>query len=123
MSRRLKAKDEEHFSQFIIGEPFQNYIRRKRIDGVHGNNPEIQAISELFNRPVEVFVPENGGMLYCLSSRRPCSKEIYPTNLIVLLDFFAIYQKQNPLISFMQSIKLQIHLFVFHTMMGIITMR
>jgi hypothetical protein len=27
---------------------------------VHGNNPEIQAISELFNRPIEVFVPENG---------------------------------------------------------------
>ncbi len=33
---------------------------RKRIDGVHGNNPEIQAISELFNRPVEVYVPSNG---------------------------------------------------------------
>ncbi len=27
---------------------------------MHGNNPEIQAISELFNRPVEVFVPGNG---------------------------------------------------------------
>lgn len=27
---------------------------------MHGNNPEIQAISELFNRPIEVFVPENG---------------------------------------------------------------
>jgi OTU domain-containing protein 5 len=26
---------------------------------VHGNNPEIQAISELFNRPVEVYTPEN----------------------------------------------------------------
>ena len=25
-----------------------------------GNNPEIQAISELFNRPIEVFSPENG---------------------------------------------------------------
>jgi len=54
------AKEREHFSQFIIDEPFEDYIQRKRIDGVHGNNPEIQAISELFNRPVEVFVPENG---------------------------------------------------------------
>lgn len=36
------------------------YIQRKRQDGVHGNNPEIQAISELFNRPIEVFSPENG---------------------------------------------------------------
>ena len=25
---------------------------------MHGNNPEIQAISELFNRPVEVFDAE-----------------------------------------------------------------
>jgi OTU domain-containing protein 5 len=36
------------------------YIRRKRQDGVQGNTPEIQAISELFNRPIEVFSPENG---------------------------------------------------------------
>lgn len=54
------ARDKEHFSQFITDEPFEQYIRRKRQDGVHGNNPEIQAISELFNRPIEVFVPENG---------------------------------------------------------------
>lgn len=27
---------------------------------MHGNNPEIQAISELFNRPIEVFSPDNG---------------------------------------------------------------
>jgi len=53
-------RDKEHFSQFVTGEPFEQYIFRKRQDGVHGNNPEIQAISELFNRPVEVFCPENG---------------------------------------------------------------
>lgn len=35
-------------------------MERKRQEGVHGNNPEIQAISELFNRPVEVFCPESG---------------------------------------------------------------
>ena len=51
--------DAEHFSQFIPEEceDFAAYIRRKRRDGVHGNNPEIQAISELYNRPVEVYVP------------------------------------------------------------------
>lgn len=54
------AKDEEHFSLFVEGEKFDDYIERKRREGVHGNNPEIQAISELFNRPVEVFTPENG---------------------------------------------------------------
>ncbi len=56
----MKSKEESHFSQFVVDEPFQEYILRKRQDGVHGNNPEIQAISELYNRPVEVFVPQNG---------------------------------------------------------------
>jgi len=54
------AKDEAHFSEFVVDEPFMQYIRRKRQSGVHGNNPEIQAISELYNRPVEVFVPKHG---------------------------------------------------------------
>jgi OTU domain-containing protein 5 len=56
----FQDRDKEHFSQFVTGEPFLQYIQRKRQDGVHGNNPEIQAISELFNRPLEVFCPENG---------------------------------------------------------------
>lgn len=56
-----QAADKEHFSQFITDEIFEQYLDRKRSDGVHGNNPEIQAVSELFNRPVEVFVTENGG--------------------------------------------------------------
>jgi hypothetical protein len=55
------ARDPEHFGQFVVlavGQAtFSDYIARKRQDSVHGNNPEIQAISELFNRPVEVFTP------------------------------------------------------------------
>jgi hypothetical protein len=51
--------DPEHFGPFV-DEPLVDYIQRKRNDGVHGNNPEIQAMSELFNRPVEVFTPDNG---------------------------------------------------------------
>jgi len=58
-------KNEEHFSQFVCGtddyeESFPEYVARKRFDGVHGNHVEIQAISELYNRPVEVYSPENG---------------------------------------------------------------
>jgi hypothetical protein len=56
----LQERDEQHFSQFVTGEPFAQYSQRKRQDGVHGNHAEIQAISELFNRPVEVFCPGNG---------------------------------------------------------------
>ena len=67
------AQNEEHFSDFIAASSddemiipqhknsisaFQAYIARKRISGVHGNHTEIQALSELFNRPVEVYTPE-----------------------------------------------------------------
>ena len=55
------AVNKEHFGQFMTSEePFESYITRKRQIGVHGNNPEIQAISELFNRPVEIFSPSTG---------------------------------------------------------------
>ena len=63
-------RDPEHFAPFVVAtndekdddpkDAFAAYIGRKRILGVHGNNPEIQAISELFNRPVEVFTPDQG---------------------------------------------------------------
>jgi OTU-like cysteine protease len=61
------ARNEEHYSNFVAadsdetsgaGESFADYIARKRLLGVHGNHAEIQAISELFNRPVEVFTPD-----------------------------------------------------------------
>lgn len=43
-----------------MSEAFDSYVSRKEKDGVHGNNPEMQAASELFNRPIEVYVPEKG---------------------------------------------------------------
>ena len=54
------ALNEEHFGQFVTGETYTEYIARKRLDGVHGNNPEIQAMSEIYNRPVEVYTPDRG---------------------------------------------------------------
>jgi OTU-like cysteine protease len=68
------AQNEEHFSNFIAAtsddelkipqasesmSAFQAYVTRKRMKGVHGNHTEIQALSELFNRPVEVYTPGN----------------------------------------------------------------
>ena len=44
----------DHFSQYIT-EDFNAYIQRKRRDGVYGNHLEIQAISEIYNRPVHVY--------------------------------------------------------------------
>lgn len=53
------AQERDHYSQFV-SEAFDSYVDRKEKDGVHGNNPEMQAASELFNRPIEVYVPEKG---------------------------------------------------------------
>ena len=47
-------KERDHFSPYVT-EDFDAYIRRKRRDRVFGNHLEIQAISEIYNRPVHVF--------------------------------------------------------------------
>ncbi len=47
-------KDRDHFHNYVA-EDFTLYIQRKRQDGCYANNPEIQASSELFNRPIEVY--------------------------------------------------------------------
>lgn len=55
----VPVQERDHYSQFV-SEAFDSYVSRKEQDGVHGNNPEMQAASELFNRPIEVYVPEKG---------------------------------------------------------------
>lgn len=52
MDYMLNNKD--HFREFIT-ENYESYIDRKRADHVHGNHVELQAISEMFARPVEVY--------------------------------------------------------------------
>jgi hypothetical protein len=49
--------EKDFFSQFIDGgkEKFDEYILMKRMDGVWGDDIEIQALSELYNRPIEIF--------------------------------------------------------------------
>jgi len=53
-------RDIDHFQDFVADEGFHEYIARKRQCGVHGNHTEIQAMSELYNRSIEVFVPPKG---------------------------------------------------------------
>uniref|UniRef100_A0A0B6YBP0 ubiquitinyl hydrolase 1 n=1 Tax=Arion vulgaris TaxID=1028688 RepID=A0A0B6YBP0_9EUPU len=48
------SKNADFYSQYVT-EDFTMYINRKRLDSCHGNHLEIQAITELFNRPVEVY--------------------------------------------------------------------
>uniref|UniRef100_W8BX61 ubiquitinyl hydrolase 1 n=1 Tax=Ceratitis capitata TaxID=7213 RepID=W8BX61_CERCA len=48
------CKNREYFSQFVT-EDINSYIKRKRRKDSHGNHIEIQAMSEIYNRPVEVY--------------------------------------------------------------------
>ncbi|XP_031630352.1 OVARIAN TUMOR DOMAIN-containing deubiquitinating enzyme 6 isoform X2 [Contarinia nasturtii] len=47
-------QNREYFMQFVT-EDIDSYVSRKRNNHVHGNHIEIQAISEIFNRPVEIY--------------------------------------------------------------------
>ncbi|KAK8939775.1 hypothetical protein KSP40_PGU017996 [Platanthera guangdongensis] len=47
-------RERDHFSQFIT-EGFTSYCKRKRRDKVYGNNLEIQAFSEMYNRPIHIY--------------------------------------------------------------------
>ena len=45
-------------------EDFQVYLNRKRSPYSHGNHVEIQAMSEMYNRPIEVYNYSLGKYLY-----------------------------------------------------------
>ena len=47
-------KERAHFSAYVV-EDFGAYVARKRRDRVHGNHLEIQAASEIYNRPIHVY--------------------------------------------------------------------
>lgn len=56
---RLQYQNREYFMQFVT-EDIDSYVSRKRNNHVHGNHIEIQAISEIFNRPVEIYAYHTG---------------------------------------------------------------
>ena len=47
-----------YYSQFIEGgeQKMKEYIERKRKPGVWGDNLEIQALSEIYQRPIEIYI-------------------------------------------------------------------
>lgn len=55
----LQYQNREYFMQFVT-EDIDSYVSRKRNNHVHGNHIEIQAISEIFNRPVEIYAYHTG---------------------------------------------------------------
>lgn len=50
--------EKEYFKDFIIGgndSSVEAYVQRKRKNGVWGDDVEIQAMSEIYNRPMEIY--------------------------------------------------------------------
>lgn len=49
--------NQDYFKNFIIGggRNFEDYVIWKRTDRVWGDNIEIQAIREIYERPVEIY--------------------------------------------------------------------
>lgn len=55
----VQEKERTHFSQWVT-EDIATYIARKRQPSVFGNNIEIQACIEIYNRPCEVYSAVSG---------------------------------------------------------------
>ena len=51
---QFQAQNSDYFSQYLT-EDIHDYIARKRYLGVHGNHLEIQALSEMYNRPIHIY--------------------------------------------------------------------
>jgi len=47
-------QNSDYFSQYVT-EEISDYVERKRFLGVHGNHLEIQALSEMYNRPIHIY--------------------------------------------------------------------
>lgn len=44
----------DYYSQYVT-ESFEDYVSRKRTPQVHGNHLEIQALSEMYSRPIHIY--------------------------------------------------------------------
>jgi hypothetical protein len=59
-----------------VTEEIAEYVERKRYLGVHGNHLEIQALSELYNRPIHIYCYSTGIYLLFLDFWGKNSKEL-----------------------------------------------
>lgn len=47
-------RERAFFESYIHGD-FNSYIERKSADGVWGDDIELEAMSEIYNRPIEIY--------------------------------------------------------------------
>ncbi len=58
----FQLQNADYFSQYIT-EDIDNYVRRKRYLGVHGNHLEIQALSEMYSRSIHIYCYSLGELI------------------------------------------------------------
>ena len=47
--------ERDYFVQYVEGEDLKSYVERKRQDGVWADDLEIQALSEIYDRAIEIY--------------------------------------------------------------------
>lgn len=65
-------KNADYFSNYVT-EDFTTYINRKRKNNCHGNHIEMQAMAEMYNRPVEVYQYSTGESVWPITASRSAS--------------------------------------------------
>lgn len=61
----FQAKNADYYSSYVT-EDFTTYLNRKRMDNCHGNHLEIQAMCEIYNRPIEVYQYSVGRYMFLI---------------------------------------------------------
>ena len=79
-------KNADYFSNYVT-EDFTTYINRKRKNNCHGNHIEMQAMAEMYNRPVEVYQYSTGESV--------CPAETYGSVVISRLHLTFLLLPQN----------------------------
>lgn len=75
--RLFQASNKEFFRNFVAAEDFSNYVNRKRLEYVHGNHIEMHAMSEMYNRSIQLYCYSTGMCSYShlLVSKFPHGKK------------------------------------------------
>ena len=63
------VKNRDYFSQFVT-EDYMSYINRKRQDSCYGNQLEMQAMSEMYNRAIEVYIYSIGQLIFTVFTQK-----------------------------------------------------
>lgn len=101
----FQYQNREYFMQFVT-EDIDSYVSRKRNNHVHGNHIEIQAISEIFNRPVEIYAYHTGKLRakFCAGFCVFCHSLFH---VIENFCFFALFLASQNLSTFLDWSKLK----------------